>query len=188
MPFVHGLCASCATGNHEIPPGKEGPHRSTAHVDALISQVAALTAERDRLRDEVEHYRESYHVATAENAALRAACDPEEVVFLRSEVARLKVEYEVLHERIVGLLTERDGLRAEVKERTLSWIDAAKWVTALRLDLARVTEERELAKADALILAHAYTHDSRPPQSIVDRALTYRGEALRAALAAGEEG
>ena len=47
----------------------------------------------------------------------------------------------------------------------------------MRLDLARVTEERELAKADALILAHAYTHDSRPPQSIVDRALTYKGDA-----------
>lgn len=30
------------------------------------------------------------------------------------------------------------------------------------------------AECDARVLAHAYTHDSRPPQAIVDRALAYR--------------
>ena len=51
---------------------------------------------------------------------------------------------------------------------------------SLTADLARVTEERELAKADALILAHSYQHDSNPPQSVVARALAYRGAALAA--------
>ena len=37
----------------------------------------------------------------------------------------------------------------------------------------RVVAERDNARANARILAHSYTHDSRPPQHVVDEALAY---------------
>ena len=33
--------------------------------------------------------------------------------------------------------------------------------------------ERDSARANARILAHSYTHDSRPPQNVIDAALAY---------------
>lgn len=82
----------------------------------------------------------------------------------REPILETKVEY---------LSELRDSLSRTLEEN-------AKRVRALEADIARVTEEREIAKADALILAHSYQHDSNPPQSVVARALAYRGAALAA--------
>jgi hypothetical protein len=41
------------------------------------------------------------------------------------------------------------------------------------LALRRAIAERDEARANARILAHSYTHDSRPPQRSVDDALKY---------------
>lgn len=38
---------------------------------------------------------------------------------------------------------------------------------------AALTAERDAARENARILAHAYTHDTRPPRCVVADALTY---------------
>lgn len=40
-------------------------------------------------------------------------------------------------------------------------------------DVDQLEEQRDEARANARVLAHSYTHDSRPPQSAVDAALAY---------------
>lgn len=37
----------------------------------------------------------------------------------------------------------------------------------------KLTRERDDSRAIARVLAHSYTHDSRPPQSMVDEALEF---------------
>jgi len=44
---------------------------------------------------------------------------------------------------------------------------------ALEGALALTERERDQARAEARILAHAYQHDSRPPAAVVARALAY---------------
>lgn len=40
-------------------------------------------------------------------------------------------------------------------------------------DMARLVRERDEARADARVLAHAYSTDNRPPADVVARALAY---------------
>jgi len=72
---------------------------------------------------------------TTENSELRAAieflkkhCDPEDMLFLRSEVARLECDVKVYRTRIEGLLAESVILKAQIErvrgvaERRRNWI------------------------------------------------------------------
>ena len=194
----------------------DGVDEDQAHIEHLANnilrleaQVATLTAERNRLADEREHYRESYHVVTAGNSKLRAEVDTLQrcgsdmaeglgVLTRERDALRAEVETRTLHlsrslhaaqDAAAEMAATVDALRAEAEQtkderdaqtdHAMEMIDQLHEMMAerdaLRLDLARVTEERELAKADALILAHAYKHDSNPPQIVVTRALAYRG-------------
>lgn len=62
-------------------------------------------------------------------------------------------------EYIDRLKRELEGARAALGRETLK--------------VERVEQERDEARANARILAHSYTHDSRPPQRAVDDALAY---------------
>lgn len=44
---------------------------------------------------------------------------------------------------------------------------------ALRAEVERLTKERNDARGNARVLAHAYEHDTRPPANIVERSLAY---------------
>lgn len=44
---------------------------------------------------------------------------------------------------------------------------------AMEFEIKKLEEERNEARYEARILAHAYEHDSRPPDNIVKHALTY---------------
>lgn len=46
-------------------------------------------------------------------------------------------------------------------------------IRELEEQVAALTVERDNARANARILAHSYTHDSRPPRRVVDEALAY---------------
>jgi len=46
-------------------------------------------------------------------------------------------------------------------------------VNKLVLELQQLKTERDQARANARILAHAYRHDSRPPEHVVEESLAY---------------
>lgn len=46
-------------------------------------------------------------------------------------------------------------------------------IARLKREITTLTRERDYARYYARILAHSYTHDSRPPQAVVDAALAY---------------
>jgi hypothetical protein len=57
-------------------------------------------------------------------------------------------------------------------------------VTHLLEKVADLGRELLTARADALILAHSYQHDSRPPDDVVKRALSYRQRVTKNVIAA----
>lgn len=44
---------------------------------------------------------------------------------------------------------------------------------AVAQGIRQLIKERDEARANARILAHSYTHDSRPPAAVVDASLAY---------------
>ena len=101
---------------------------------------------------------------------------------------------EVAHERIADAYMERDALRAEVKaledaahRSRCDLLDAQTEVDRLKhanaslipggmmvaTEIECLRVERDNAMAIARVLAHSYTHDSRPPQYMVDEALKF---------------
>ena len=70
-------------------------------------------------------------------------------------------------------LTVREACR---RGRPLDGADARALEGALTL----TERERDQARADARILAHAYQHDSRPPADVVARARAYPVAAIGA--------
>jgi len=46
-------------------------------------------------------------------------------------------------------------------------------IASLTAENARVTTERDAARANARVLAHSYEHDSNPPQRVVSESLAY---------------
>lgn len=51
--------------------------------------------------------------------------------------------------------------------------ELARMIGSMGVLLTAAEEARDAARADARVLAHAYTHDSRPPADVVERALAY---------------
>lgn len=66
----------------------------------------------------------------------------------------------------------------EQLESIVAWDGAMQPCPDLAAFALSLMEERDEAVADATILAHAYTTDSRPPQNIVDRSIRRGKDAL----------
>lgn len=77
-------------------------------------------------------------------------------------------------EYIDRLRRELEGARAALGRETLR--------------AQRLEQERDTARANARILAHAYTTDNRPPQRAVDESLAYPAVPERVRRSAWERG
>ena len=66
--------------------------------------------------------------------------------------------------------------RAETAEAEI--VNHKSWLTTQQAATYAAEAERDEAAADATVLAHAYTTDSRPPQNIVDRSIQRGKDAL----------
>lgn len=51
--------------------------------------------------------------------------------------------------------------------------DTYRHIQRIQKKIEKAERERDSARAIARVLAHSYTHDSRPPQHMVDEALNY---------------
>lgn len=65
------------------------------------------------------------------------------------------------------------GIDVSKEELANQLMRALDTISEQRAKIERLRQERNEARANARVLAHAYEHDTRPPSSVVAEAMNY---------------
>lgn len=145
---LYGQCVEIA----KCPTYYDGCHCTAATVQHNIERAEKAEAERDAALELIGRYREAERNRRAKH-----------------EIRNVEDLCEAL---ACGCLEEGPSPSVPCAgcQSIFDFVNAA---------LARATkaeEERDAARANARILAHAYTHDTRPPASVVAESIAYLAE------------